>query len=45
MAGRDHLDWPFLEPRHRTLAIALDAWAGEHVREDHGPDEIGRAHV
>ena len=25
-----HLDWPFLEPRHKQLALELDAWAREH---------------
>ncbi len=24
---RSFLDWPFLEPRHKELALALDAWA------------------
>ncbi|SDY46861.1 acyl-CoA dehydrogenase family protein [Citreimonas salinaria] len=27
MADRSYLDWPFLEPRHRDHAQALDAWA------------------
>ena len=31
MSEPSHLRWPFLEPRHRVLAMALDAWAGEHV--------------
>lgn len=34
----DHLDWPFFEPRHRELALALDAWATEHIPHAHGPD-------
>ncbi len=38
MADRDYLDWPFLEPRHRALALALDAWAGEHLKDAHGSD-------
>lgn len=38
MADRDYLDWPFLEPRHRALALALDAWAGEHLQDAHGRD-------
>ena len=25
------LDWPFFEPRHRSLATALDAWAVTHL--------------
>jgi acyl-CoA dehydrogenase len=38
MAGRDHLIWPFFEPRHRTLAQELEAWAREHLHAAHGPD-------
>ncbi|KFI08127.1 acyl-CoA dehydrogenase family protein [Massilia sp. BSC265] len=38
MADRDYLDWPFLEPRHRTLALELDAWAEEHLQDAHGSD-------
>ncbi|HEU5294586.1 MAG TPA: acyl-CoA dehydrogenase family protein [Burkholderiaceae bacterium] len=34
----DHLDWPFFEPHHRTLAHELDAWAAAHVRNAHGDD-------
>jgi acyl-CoA dehydrogenase len=33
-----HLDWPFLEPRHKTLALELDAWAREHISADHPED-------
>ena len=38
MADTTYLDWPFLEPRHRDLARALDAWAHENVPHAHGPD-------
>lgn len=38
MADREYLDWPFLEPRHRALALELDAWAGEHLKDAHGRD-------
>ena len=31
-----HLDWPFFEDRHRALAHELDAWATEHISDDHG---------
>jgi acyl-CoA dehydrogenase len=31
MADRAFLDWPFFEPRHRTLAAEIDAWAAEHI--------------
>jgi acyl-CoA dehydrogenase len=27
MTSSRHLDWPFLEPRHKALAIELDRWA------------------
>jgi acyl-CoA dehydrogenase len=27
MANSSHLDWPFLEPRHKALAMDLDRWA------------------
>ncbi len=38
MADRSYLEWPFFEPRHRELALALDAWAGAHVPPGHGAD-------
>jgi acyl-CoA dehydrogenase len=38
MADTDYLNWPFLEPRHRELALALDAWAGQHIPQQHGHD-------
>jgi len=38
MADTDYLDWPFLEPRHRALALELDAWAAQHLAQDHGHD-------
>ena len=36
MSDTRYLDWPFFEPRHRELALALDAWAAEHVAHLHG---------
>lgn len=33
-----YLSWPFFEPRHQQLALALDAWGHEHVRDQHGAD-------
>ncbi|HNW64531.1 acyl-CoA dehydrogenase family protein [Piscinibacter sp.] len=34
-----HLDWPFFEARHRSLAQELGAWAARHMRAgEHGPD-------
>ncbi|TFZ08541.1 acyl-CoA dehydrogenase family protein [Ramlibacter humi] len=38
MADRHYLDWPFLEPRHRELALALDEWATKNVPHTHGLD-------
>ncbi|MBL0088794.1 MAG: acyl-CoA dehydrogenase family protein [Ideonella sp.] len=38
MSDSTYLDWPFFEPRHRELARALDAWATEHIAQDHGHD-------
>lgn len=34
----DHLDWPFFDDAHRTLAGKLDTWAAEHVHVDHAAD-------
>jgi acyl-CoA dehydrogenase len=42
MHAHDHLDWPFLEPRHRVLAEGLDAWAREHIQADQ-PSDVGEA--
>jgi acyl-CoA dehydrogenase len=38
MPDRSYLDWPFLDDEHRALALALDAWASEHVGD---VDEVG----
>lgn len=42
MARHDHLDWPFLEPRHRALAVELDRWASAHF-SDERPKEVDAA--
>jgi len=42
MHARDHLDWPFLEPRHRTLAEDLEAWAREHIHAGRPGDVAGQ---
>ncbi|MCC6069447.1 acyl-CoA dehydrogenase family protein [Massilia sp. GCM10020059] len=38
MADTDYLSWPFLEPRHRELALSLDAWAAQNIPQEHGHD-------
>ena len=35
MADVSFLDWPFFEPRHRALAVALEAWSAAHLPVDH----------
>ncbi len=32
MEPGEHLDWPFLEPRHRALGAAIGRWAGSEAR-------------
>lgn len=31
MADTDYLDWPFLEGRHKQLALSLDRWASDNI--------------
>jgi acyl-CoA dehydrogenase len=38
MADRSFLDWPFLDPQHRVLGEALDAWCAENIHATHGDD-------
>ena len=38
MNPMQHLRWPFFEPRHRDFALALEAWARDAVRDQHGHD-------
>ncbi|MBZ5522506.1 MAG: acyl-CoA dehydrogenase family protein [Acidobacteriia bacterium] len=38
MIESNHLDWPFLEPRHKALATELDHWAGRVLSDDHPED-------
>src|ERR1043165_8114669 len=33
-----HLEWPFLEERHRKLAREADAWAAQNLAYTHGED-------
>jgi acyl-CoA dehydrogenase len=34
LISSSHLDWPFLEPRHKALATDLDRWAGRVLPDD-----------
>jgi acyl-CoA dehydrogenase len=34
LTSSSHLDWPFLEPRHKALATELDRWAGRVLSEE-----------
>ncbi len=38
MPMRDYLEWPFFEPRHRELALAVHAWAAKHIDTSHPVD-------
>ena len=31
MSDSSYLDWPFLEPRHKELALSLDRWAHDNI--------------
>ncbi|MCU1255905.1 MAG: acyl-CoA dehydrogenase [Candidatus Angelobacter sp.] len=33
MTSSSHLDWPFLEPHHKTLATELDRWARRELSD------------
>jgi acyl-CoA dehydrogenase len=35
MADETFLDWPFFEPRHREVRVALEAWCAIHLPVDH----------
>jgi alkylation response protein AidB-like acyl-CoA dehydrogenase len=37
-ADTSHLDWPFFDDHHRTLAHSLDDWSAKHLAHDHGDD-------
>lgn len=39
---RDQFLWPFFEPRHRDLALQLDAWAAENLNNI-SEDDVDRA--
>lgn len=41
MSDLSYLQWPFLEARHRELALALDAWSSENIAQAHHADVDG----
>src|SRR5690349_19656472 len=44
MTNSGHLDWPFLEPRHKVLATDLDRWAGRVLSDEpHVDDSVDEA--
>ena len=40
MTDSNHLDWPFLEPRHKTLATELDRWAERMLSDEMHPHSV-----
>jgi acyl-CoA dehydrogenase len=34
MTSSSHLDWPFLEPRHKAMAIELESWARRELSDE-----------
>lgn len=44
MADKSFLDWPFFEPHHKKLALALDDWARDALPAilDDGHDEVDK---
>jgi acyl-CoA dehydrogenase len=34
MTSSSHLDWPFFDPRHKTLAMELERWARSELSEN-----------
>ncbi len=38
LTGLTHLDWPFFDARHRTLADELGQWSKANIRQAHGED-------
>jgi acyl-CoA dehydrogenase len=43
MTTSSHLDWPFLEPRHKALATDLDRWASQTLPDEPLKDDSVRA--
>ena len=40
MISNSHLDWPFLEPRHKVLATELERWAGRVLSDETHPHSV-----
>ncbi|MFC3106800.1 acyl-CoA dehydrogenase family protein [Undibacterium arcticum] len=38
MTDKNYLNWPFLDPQHRALEHALDAWASRNISQPHDKD-------
>jgi acyl-CoA dehydrogenase len=38
MSDKSYLQWPFFDPKHSELEASLDAWASEHIQQDHAHD-------
>ena len=38
MSDKTYLDWPFFEPRHAALERELEAWAAQHISQEHAAD-------
>jgi acyl-CoA dehydrogenase len=38
MSDKTYLEWPFFEPRHAALERELDAWATQHIGQQHDAD-------
>lgn len=45
MALSKHFDWPFFEPHHWALAVALEEWAGKNLAGGHPPSHSAGADV
>jgi acyl-CoA dehydrogenase len=40
MTGSSHLDWPFLEPRHKALAAELERWGDRVLCDETHPHSV-----
>ena len=40
MPSSSHLDWPFLEPHHKTLALELEQWASRVLSRETHPHSV-----